>query len=117
MSPDYRKSGQNGKSSPLEQEHRAENKTVSPYKEDNSGQNGIVSPPSDYQQPSKNRSMSPDKHEQNGHQEDLHRAQPVDLDKEPVTLESYGVCAVSLYDYQVSYLIKEFLGFGATPNQ
>merc|ERR1719154_35381 len=62
----------------------------------------IVSPPSDYQQTSKNRSMSPDKHEQNGHQEDLHRAQPVELDKDPVTLESYGVCAVSLYDYQAS---------------
>lgn len=44
--------------------------------------------------------VTPDK-KQNGGQ-DLHHAQPVALDKEPVTLESYGVCAVSLYDYQAS---------------
>lgn len=32
---------------------------------------------------------------------DLHHATPVNLEKE-VSLESYGICAVSLYDYQAS---------------
>jgi len=34
--------------------------------------------------------------------QDLHHAQPIQLGKETVTLESYGICAVSLYDYQAS---------------
>jgi len=37
--------------------------------------------------------------------DDLHRATPVTLDKDgdrDLSLESYGVCAVSLYDYQAS---------------
>jgi len=36
-----------------------------------------------------------------GEEVDLHHATPVNLDKE-ATLESYGQCAVSLYDYQAS---------------
>ena len=33
---------------------------------------------------------------------DLHRATPLNLEKgEEGALQSYGVCAVSLYDYQV----------------
>lgn len=73
-----------------------------------------IAPPPGFQgsDDSRDGTVSPDTHkppnqddvtkaQQNGGQ-DLHHAQPVALDKEPVTLESYGICAVSLYDYQAS---------------
>ena len=51
-------------------------------------------------------SQSPDVGVSEGHVvQDLHHAQPIQLGKDTVTLESYGICAVSLYDYQVIQLV------------
>ena len=66
-----------------------------------------------------NRAKSPEKGSDSANgRDDIHHAQPVDVngdgvvgvgggakeEQQPVTLESYGVCAVSLYDYQVSLI-------------
>ena len=54
--------------------------------------------------------QSPDVGVSDGHVvQDLHHAQPIQLGKDTVTLESYGICAVSLYDYQVIQLVMKFL--------
>lgn len=64
-----------------------------------------IAPPPGFQgsDESGDSTESPDVGVSDGHVvQDLHHAQPIQLGKDTVTLESYGICAVSLYDYQAS---------------